>query len=181
MSTAERIFLIGPMGAGKSAVGRHLARILHYQFTDTDHEIEERTGVDVSFIFEKEGESGFRRREIDVFAGLRERSGIVIATGGGCVVSEENREVMSSAGFVIYLYASEAQLFERVRYGNTRPLLATPNPRRVLRDLMAVRGPLYEALADLTIDTGRRRVREVALYAARRLQQRGPRERHAHR
>lgn len=173
MLVAERIFLIGPMGAGKSAVGRSLARLLEYDFTDTDHEIEKSTGVDIPFIFEKEGEAGFRTRETRVFTSLGSRRRIVVATGGGCVVTQENRRIMARTGFVIYLSASVKQLYERVRHGNNRPLLDTDDPKRVLRELLAARGPLYEGLADLTIDTDRRRVREVAMMAVRELREAG--------
>ncbi len=181
MSLPERIFLVGPMGAGKSAVGRCLAQLLDYDFTDTDHEIEKSTGVDIPFIFEKEGEAGFRLRETRAFEALGDRKRIVVATGGGCVVTEANRHFMAAAGYVIYLSASVNQLYERVRHGNSRPLLDTDNPRGVLRDLLAARGPLYEALADLVIDTDRRRVRDVAMSAVRHLRQDAGPEPHANR
>lgn len=170
MHKSNRIFLVGSMGAGKSAVGRQLARLLRYAFTDTDHEIEDHAGVDISFIFDKEGEPGFRVRETKALKALAQRRRIVIATGGGCVVTQANRAIMRERGTVVYLSASVEQLFRRVRYGTHRPLLLTDNPRQALADIVAARAPLYEALADLTVDTNGRRVRAVAQEIQRRLQ-----------
>lgn len=160
--TVPNIFLIGPMGAGKSAVGRQLARMLKRDFHDSDAEIEARTGVDISFIFEKEGEAGFRRREREVIDALTVLEGIVLATGGGAVLDPENREMLASRGLVVYLDASVDQQLERTRLSNDRPLLDTPDPAARLGELMRERGPLYRDLARLTVLTDGRMVREVA-------------------
>jgi shikimate kinase len=167
--THPNIFLVGPMGAGKSAVGRQLARMLKLEFHDSDVEIEARTGVDISFIFEKEGEAGFRRREREVIAALTALEGIVLATGGGAVLDPANREVLASRGLVVYLEASVSQQLERTRVTTSRPLLDTPDPAARLAQLMHERDPLYRALATLTIATNGRIVREVAQDVRRRL------------
>jgi shikimate kinase len=160
--TVPNIFLIGPMGAGKSAVGRQLARMLKRDFHDSDAEIEARTGVDIPFIFEKEGEAGFRRREHEVIDALTALERIVLATGGGAVLDPENREMLASRGLVVYLDASVDQQLERTRLSNDRPLLDTPNPGARLAELMQARGPIYRDLARLTVLTDGRMVREVA-------------------
>ena len=162
MRTPKNLFLVGPMGAGKSAVGRQLARMLHLNFVDSDEEIENRTGVDISFIFEKEGEDGFRTRESKVIDELSQRSGIVLATGGGAVLDPQNRSWLGGRGFVIYLYTSVAQQLDRTQRGRNRPLLENGDREQVLNDLMEVRDPLYREIADMTVETDGRRVREVA-------------------
>lgn len=167
--TIPNIFLVGPMGAGKSAVGRHLARMLKREFHDSDAEIEARTGVDISFIFEKEGEAGFRRRERDVIATLTALDAIVLATGGGVVLDPANRDALASRGLVVYLDASVAQQLERTRLSSNRPLLETPDPAERLAALMRERGPLYREIATLTVVTDGRMVREVAQEIRRRL------------
>ena len=149
------------MGAGKSAVGRQLARLLHLDFMDSDEEIESRTGVDIPFIFEKEGEAGFRKREARVIEDLSQQDGIVLATGGGAVVDPQNRSHLGARGFVIYLHTSVDQQLARTRKGRDRPLLANDDPRAVLEALMATREPLYREIADLTVDTDGRKVRAV--------------------
>ena len=149
------------MGAGKSAVGRHLARLLHLDFVDSDEEIEARTGVDIAFIFEKEGEAGFRQREAKVIDDLTGRDRIVLATGGGAIVDPENRNRLGARGFVIYLHTTVDQQLARTRKGRERPLLANDDPRAVLEELMAVREPLYREVADLTVDTDGRKVKAV--------------------
>lgn len=156
------IFLVGPMGAGKSAVGRQLARMLKLVFYDSDAEIEARTGVDIPFIFEKEGEQGFRRREREVIAALVALDGIVLATGGGAVLDPENRAVLASRGLVVYLDASVDQQLERTRLSSHRPLLETPDPAGRLAMLMQERGPMYRQIATLTVGTDGRTVRDVA-------------------
>lgn len=156
------IFLVGPMGSGKSAVGRQLARMLQREFFDSDAEIEARTGVDIPFIFEKEGEAGFRRREREVIAALTALDRIVLATGGGAVLDPENRTALASRGLVVYLDASVDQQLERTRLSSHRPLLDTPDPAEQLARLMRERGPLYRELAALTVVTDGRMVREVA-------------------
>jgi len=158
----QNLFLVGPMGAGKSAVGRQLARLLHLEFLDSDEEIEARTGVDIPFIFEKEGEAGFRAREAKVIEDLSQKDGIVLATGGGAVMDVQNRNHLGARGFVIYLHTSVDQQLSRTRKGRDRPLLANDDPRAVLEALMATREPLYREIADLTVETDGRKVRAVA-------------------
>ena len=162
MKHPQNLFLVGPMGAGKSAVGRQLARLLHLEFADSDEEIEARTGVDIPFIFEKEGEAGFRTREAKVIEDLSQKDGIVLATGGGVVMDPQNRNHLGARGFVIYLHTSVDQQLSRTRKGRDRPLLANDDPRAVLEALMATREPLYREIADLTVETDGRKVRAVA-------------------
>ena len=162
MKHPQNVFLIGPMGAGKSAVGRQLARLLHLDFMDSDEEIESRTGVDIPFIFEKEGEEGFRKREAKVIDDLTQRDGVVLATGGGAIVEPQNRSHLGARGFVIYLHTTVDQQLARTRKGRDRPLLDNDDPRAVLEALMAAREPMYREIADLTIETDGRKVRAVA-------------------
>ena len=164
MSPNQNLFLIGPMGSGKSAVGRALAAELHRRFYDSDDEIESRTGVDVAFIFEKEGESGFRQREARVIADLTAMDGIVLATGGGAILAADNRRHLGARGFVIYLQTSVDQQLRRTRRGRERPLIAGEDEtdrRRVLEALMAQRAAKYEELADLIVTTDGRKVHAV--------------------
>jgi shikimate kinase len=162
MATAQNVFLVGPMGAGKSAVGRQLGRMLHLDFVDSDDEIEARTGVDIPFIFEKEGEDGFRRRESRVIDELTQREGIVLATGGGAVIDPQNRNLLGARGFVIYLYTSVDQQLSRTQRGRERPLLENGEPREILESLMQERDPWYREVADLVVDTDGRKVKAVA-------------------
>ncbi len=162
MKHPQNVFLIGPMGAGKSAVGRQLARLLHLGFVDSDEEIESRTGVDIPFIFEKEGEEGFRKREAKVIDDLTQGDGVVLATGGGAIVEPQNRSHLGARGFVIYLHTTVDQQLARTRKGRDRPLLDNDDPRAVLEALMAAREPMYREIADLTIETDGRKVRAVA-------------------
>lgn len=150
------------MGAGKSAVGRQLARLLHMSFVDSDDEIEARTGVDIPFIFEKEGEAGFRKREAQVIDELTLMQGLVLATGGGAVIDADTRSRLGARGFVVYLETSVEQQLERTRRGRERPLLSSGDPRAVLETLMAERDPLYREIADVVVDTNGRRVNSVA-------------------
>ena len=150
------------MGAGKSAVGRQLARALHLEFVDSDDEIERRTGVDVPFIFEKEGEEGFRKREAAVINDLSKRDNIVLATGGGAVILDENRSHLGGRGYVIYLYTSVDQQVARTAKGRERPLLENGDRRRILEELLETRDPLYREIADLVIETDGRKVKSVA-------------------
>lgn len=167
------IFLIGPMGSGKSAVGRALARLCHRDFYDSDAEIERRTGVDINFIFEKEGEPGFRLREREVIDDLTRRPGIVLATGGGAVLAPENRAALSERGIAVYLEASIEQQFERTRHGRHRPLLQAADPAQRLAELMRIREPLYRATAAIVVPTDRRRVQTVAEQISHELEARG--------
>lgn len=162
MKAAQNVFLVGPMGAGKSAVGRQLAKMLHLTFVDSDQEIESRTGVDIPFIFEKEGEEGFRRREASVIDELSARAGVVLATGGGAIMDAESRSRLGARGYVVYLRTSVDQQLARTRKGRERPLLETDDPRATLDALLAHREPLYLEIADLTVDTDGRKVQSVA-------------------
>jgi shikimate kinase len=160
---ATSVFLVGPMGSGKTAVGRALAKLLHYGFVDSDAEIEHRTGVDIPFIFEKEGEAGFRVREREVIEALTRWRRTVVATGGGAILNADNRGWLSTRGLVVYLQASIDQQVERTRHGRHRPLLTqAEDPRRRLADLMAVREPLYREVAHVVVPTDGRRVQTVA-------------------
>lgn len=150
------------MGAGKSAVGRQLAKLLHLDFVDSDEEIEKRTGVDIAFIFEKEGESGFREREAKVIDELTRLEGVVLATGGGAILDPDSRSRLGARGFVVYLHTSVRQQVERTRRGRERPLLENRPKSQVLEELMAVRDPLYREIADLVVETDGRRVQAVA-------------------
>jgi len=154
-------FLVGPMGAGKSTIGRQLARALKLEFVDSDREIEVRTGVDIPLIFELEGETGFRKREKLAIGLLTARKRIVLATGGGAVLDRENRKNLAARGQVIYLHTSVDQQLKRTAHDRKRPLLQTESPRQKLEELMAVRDPLYREIADLTIETDGCRVRDV--------------------
>lgn len=162
MKHPQNIFLIGPMGAGKSAVGRQLAKLLHLSFVDSDDEIETRTGVDIPFVFEKEGEEGFRKREAKVIDDLSAMDGVVLATGGGAVVNTQNRSCLGARGFVVYLYTTVDQQVARTQKGRERPMLANGDSRKILDELMAVRDPLYREIADLTVETDGRKVKAVA-------------------
>lgn len=157
----DRLFLIGPMGAGKSAIGRQLARRLAVPFRDSDRDIQERTGVDIPLIFELEGETGFRKRERQVIAELCELPRVVLATGGGAVLDPGIRDLLGSSGFVIYLSASVTAQLSRTRRGRHRPLLETPDPERRLGELLAAREPLYREIAHLTVPTDGQKVQDV--------------------
>jgi len=162
MRTPKNLFLIGPMGAGKSAVGKQLARTLHMTFVDSDDEIEQRTGVDIPFIFEKEGEEGFRKREAKVIDELSLKDGIVLATGGGAVVDTSSRSKLGARGYVVYLNTSVRQQLERTNKGRERPMLAIGDREQVLSSLMELRDPMYREIADLVVETDGRRVQVVA-------------------
>jgi len=158
----HNIFLIGPMGAGKTAVGRQVARLLAYPFFDGDQEVEQRTGADVPLIFEREGEAGFRRREREAMAELVRRERIVLATGGGAVLDEDTRRDLAAHGWVVYLEASVAQQAERAGRTRHRPLLQGTDPQARLEQLLREREPLYRQIADLAVSTNHRRVLSVA-------------------
>jgi len=168
MICQHNIFLIGPMGSGKTAVGRYLARLLDYPFLDSDHEIEQRTGADIPLIFEREGEPGFRHREREAIAELSARQSIVLATGGGAVLDADTRCDLKSRGWVVYLETSVAQQAERAGSTRHRPLLQDTNPTRRLGELLQQREPLYREIADLTVSTDHRRVPAVAEFIAQK-------------
>jgi len=152
--SVKRIVLVGPMGAGKSTVGQHLAQILNLPFADSDQEVQIATGADITWIFDVEGELGFREREKEVIEHLcSQQDKLVLATGGGAVLRKGNRSLLRNFGTVIYLYASVAQQLERTMYDKKRPLLQCPNPKQVLNDLFTVRDPLYRSTADIIIAT----------------------------
>lgn len=162
MATIKNLFLVGPMGAGKSAVGRQLSRMMHLDFFDSDDEIEARTGVDISFIFEKEGEAGFRKREVKVIDELSQRQGIVLATGGGAILDDDSRSRLGARGYVVYLHTTVQQQMDRTQRGRSRPLLENGDKAQVLEALMTERDPLYREIADLVVETDGRRVQAVA-------------------
>ena len=173
MTGTDRIFLIGPMGAGKSAVGRKLAEELGCEFIDSDDEIERRTGVDIPYIFDKEGESGFRSRERQVIDELTQMPKIVLATGGGAVQDPSTRERLGERGQVGYLHASVDQQLKRTRSGRERPMLKGGEPRDILEQLMVVRDPQYREIADVIVETDGRRVAAVTREIRRRLDELG--------
>lgn len=154
MKHAGNVYLVGMMGAGKTTVGRLLARRLKLRFIDADQELEHRCGVKVPLIFDIEGETGFRAREAQLLAELTALDGLVLGTGGGAVLSEENRRRLAARGTVVYLRGTPEDLYERVKHDRNRPLLATGDPLERLRELHARRDPLYRSVADLVIDTG---------------------------
>ena len=149
----DRVFLVGPMGAGKSTIGRRLARTLGFAFVDSDQELEERTGVDIPRIFDVEGEAGFRRREEIMIDELSRRHGIVLATGGGAVLSALTRERLSARGVVVYLETSVEEQFRRTGRDRNRPLLQTDDPKARLASLMVEREPLYRQVSDVVVST----------------------------
>ncbi|MGM0413192.1 MAG: shikimate kinase AroK [Pseudomonadota bacterium] len=161
MQAPDRIILIGPMGVGKTTVGRQLARALGRPFQDADRAIEERTGASIPWIFDIEGEEGFRTRERGILDELTREPQLVLATGGGAVLDPENRKRLAERGYVIYLYAPVDHLFERTRHDRNRPLLQTEDPRARLEALMAERDPLYREVADRVVETGNRPARSV--------------------
>ena len=160
--TLPNIYLVGPMGAGKTTVGRHLAELLGRQFLDSDHEIERKTGATIPWIFEKEGESGFRARETNVLNDLTARSALVLATGGGAVTQSENRKFLKQRGIVVYLYTPGELQLQRTHRDKNRPLLQVENPEKKLRDLLTVRDPLYREVAHFIVETNQGAARDLA-------------------
>ncbi len=156
------IILVGPMGAGKSTIGKLLASILSLPFVDSDRVIEERTGADIPWIFDVEGEEGFRLRESSVLEDILNGPSVVLATGGGAVIKEENQKIMSAKGTVFYLMASVEQLLERTSKDKKRPLLQVDNPEEKIKELIAARDQMYQSVADFIVKTDRRSPRSVA-------------------
>jgi shikimate kinase len=159
---AGNVFLVGMMGAGKTSMGKLLARRLGKTFADCDHEIERATGVKVAVIFEIEGEAGFRARETKALAELVLRQDMVLATGGGAVLSAENRKLLAANGVVVYLRAAVTDLWNRTRHDKNRPLLRTADPRTRLEEIYAERDPLYREVADIIVDTGSQSLASLA-------------------
>lgn len=162
MAEKRNIFLVGPMGAGKSTIGRHLADELHLEFFDSDHEIESKTGADIAWIFDLEGEEGFRKRELDTINELSDKQGIVLATGGGSIITPAVRNRLSARGIVVYLQTTIDKQVARTQRDKRRPLLQNDDPETVLRNLAKERNPLYEEVADYVVDTDDQSARSVA-------------------
>ena len=169
MSKRDNVILVGPMGAGKSTIGRLLAAELRLAFVDSDDEIERRCGADISWIFDKEGEEGFRDRETSMLHELVLRRGIVLATGGGAIERAENRRLLAEHGFVVYLHTSIGRQTERTARDRKRPLLQNADPALVLKELMSRRDPLYREAADLVVSTDTRNARSMVQDLANRI------------
>lgn len=169
MQDLPNLFLIGPMGAGKSTIGRLLAAELSREFVDSDHAIQDRCGADIPWIFDVEGEVGFRQREMQMIDELTKRDNVVVATGGGAVLREENRRALRERGTVIYLMTTVEQQLRRTAKDRNRPLLQCANREQVLYDMFAKRDPLYRATADITVRTDRRSPRAVVNEILRRV------------
>lgn len=165
----RNIILIGPMGAGKTTIGKQLAKQLNMEFIDSDREIEKHTGASINLIFEIEGESGFRERETRMLKQLSQRDNIVLATGGGAILAEENRKLLRRNGTVVYLHTSVDTQLQRTRNNRNRPLLNTDDRRGRLEELMKVREPIYRREADLIINADRRSAVRVAKEIIERL------------
>lgn len=166
------LYLVGPMGAGKSTIGKNLARELKLEFYDADQEIEKRTGADIGWIFDVEGEEGFRVREAKVIDDLTQLQGIVLATGGGAILTPDNRKHLSARGTVVYLYTTVEQQMERTLRDKRRPLLQqTDDKEETLKDLMEEREHLYREIADMVVNTDQRTVKSVAQEVIRLLEQ----------
>lgn len=159
------------MGAGKSTIGRQLARRFNLEFYDSDKTIEARTGVPIPTIFEMEGEQGFRDREEQVIAELSQLPGIVLATGGGSILRPSNRLALQAAGKVVYLHASAEQLYNRIHHDKNRPLMQTENPLQTLRSLLQARETYYLEVADLIVPTGKQKVAHIVNLISQKLNQ----------
>lgn len=151
----SNIILVGPMGAGKTTIGRQISRLLGYDFYDSDREIEERTGVTIPLIFELEGEEGFRLREQKIINDLTQKKNIVLATGGGAVLRQENQLALKRSGTIVYLCAGIDDLLERTSKDKNRPLLQTEDPRKKLQSILTQREPIYRELADIILETNK--------------------------
>lgn len=174
MDKPRNVFLVGPMGAGKTTVGKMLAEALGLEFLDTDREIEARCGADIGWIFDVEGEDGFRRREEAMLDELTERQGVLVATGGGAILSEESRKRLVSRGTVVYLDAPLEQQVERTANDRNRPLLQDGDARTILEGLHQERDPLYREVADHIFPADRRSARALAQEIARTLKESQP-------
>jgi len=163
------IVLVGPMGVGKTTIGRALAKALEMDFIDSDQEIEKRTGAKISWIFDIEGEKGFRKRETNMLKEIMQRRGVVLATGGGIVLKSENRAVLVKNNFVVYLRASVGKLLQRTVRDRNRPLLQVDNPRQRIEALLLERDPVYRSVADLVVSTDRKTVTHVVKSICRQL------------
>ena len=172
-ATQRNIYLVGPTGSGKTAVGRQLARDTGLKFLDSDREIEKRTGVEVAYIFEKEGEAGFRGRESEMIRELSALEGVIVATGGGAVLAAENRELLARTGIVAYLKTTVDEQLKRTSRSRKRPLLNQGDPRAILEKMATERRPLYEEIAVIELDTSNQRVRGVAQKLREALEARG--------
>lgn len=173
LNSTPNIFLVGLMGSGKTTIGRALAKKLQKRFIDADHEIELRTGASIPLIFEIEGEDSFRQREADVIADLTTQEGIVLATGGGAILNAESRAFLRERGVVVYLRASVSSIIQRTSHDKNRPLLQTADPKARIEELTRQRGPFYEEVAHITIETGRPNVQSVVQNILTQLAQRG--------
>jgi len=162
MAEKRNIYIVGPMGAGKSTIGRQIAQQLHLEFFDSDSEIERRTGAEIAWVFDVEGEDGFRKREASVIGDLTEKQGVVLATGGGSIITKDVRNKLSARGFVVYLETTIDKQLARTQRDKRRPLLQTEKPREVLEELAGFRNPLYEEIADLTVRTDDQSAKLVA-------------------
>ena len=169
MKKTNSIYLVGPMGVGKTTIGRVLADMLQLEFYDSDREIEASTGADIPWIFDVEGEAGFRIRESRMINSLTRLKKIVLATGGGAVLADKNRQRLAKRGYVVYLRASIKQQVERTSRDKNRPLLQTPQPEKKIRELMKIRDPLYREVADLVVDTNRRNPKTVSQEICRKV------------
>ncbi len=169
MSKTGNIFLVGLMGAGKTTIGKLLAKRLHKTFIDCDHELEHRTGVKIPLIFELEGEVGFREREVALIQELSQREDVVLATGGGAILRPENRAALAQNGTVVYLNARVEDLYARTQHDKNRPLLQTADPKAKLDELYRQRDPLYREIADIIITSGHQNVYHAVREVERRL------------
>jgi len=167
----NNIYFIGLMGAGKTTIGRLLAKQLGLEFYDSDHEVERKTGVKIPLIFELEGEPGFRKRETAAIEELSQMDNVVVATGGGAVLLEENRAFLKNTGKIIYLRAKVNDLYQRTRSDKSRPLLQGANPKQKLEQLYTARDPIYTGLADYIVDTGAQSANEITARIEQILQQ----------